>query len=167
MADDLENAKTKSDPGFAFIPAFAQLMGLCAIRLADAEYVPHDYGATADWIAGALDKVKTDRTKIDAALGKLREAAMRAKSMPMKAGGDPAKCNAALVVAERGFLAPDGIAGRPWYRHLAIGPDPANGYGPLLLPELAAARDAAAMTRASDRLAAAIERVATALEPCR
>jgi N-acetylated-alpha-linked acidic dipeptidase len=152
-------------------------MGLCALRLADADYVPLDYGATADWIVAALDRLKLDkleldRTKLDTALTTLRDAATRAKAMPMKAGGDPAKCNAALVIAERGFLAmtgdkPDGIVGRPWYRHLAIGPDPANGYRPLLVPELAAAKDAAALARAGDRLAAAIERVAAALEPCR
>lgn len=167
MLDDLEHAKL-ADPGFAFIPAFAQLMGLCAIQLADADYLPLDYGATADWIAGALDKLALkDRTKLDAALAGLREAAMRAKAMPMKGGGDPAKCNAALVVAERGFLDPDGIVGRPWYRHLATGPDPANGYGALLVPELAAATTERARVSATERLAAAIDRVAAALAPCR
>jgi len=167
MLDDFAHVTT-THPAFAFVPAYAGVMGLCAIRLADAEYLPFDYGATADWIAAALDKLALrDRAKLDAALAKLREAAMRAKAMPTKAGGDPAKCNAALARAERGFLDPDGIVGRPWYRHLATGPDPANGYGALLVPELAAAKNERALTSASERLAAAIERVATALEPCR
>ena len=167
MLDDFEHVTT-THPAFAFIPAYAAVMGLCAIRLADAEYLPFDYEATADWIAAALTKLALgDRTKLDAALAKLRDAAMRAKAMPTKAVGDPAKCNAALVVAERGFLDPDGIVGRPWYRHLATGPDPSNGYSALLVPELAAAKTDRALRSASDRLAAAIERVATALEPCR
>lgn len=92
-----------------------------------------------------------ERPKLDAALGKLREAALHAKSLPTKAGGNPAKCNAALVVAERGFLDPDGIVGRPWYRHLATGPNPDNGYAALLVPELAAAKTERAKTSASER----------------
>ncbi len=168
MLDDAERAKAKSDPGLAFIPAFAQVMGLCAIRLADAEYVPMKYTATADWIDAALQKLpNVDRGKLDPPLARLRAAALAAESMAVKGGGDPAKCNAALVVAERGFLAPDGLVGRPWYRHLATGPDPATGYGALLVPELAAAKDPKALAAATDRLAAAIDRVATALEPCR
>lgn len=167
MLDDFAHV-TSAHPGFAYIPAFAGVMGLCAIRLADAEYLPFDYGATADWIAAALGKLAVkDRTKLDAALAKLRDAALHARALPAKAGGDPAKCNAALTVAERGFLDPDGIVGRPWYRHLATGPDPVNGYAPLLLPELAAAKTERALASASDRLARAIERVAAALAPCR
>jgi N-acetylated-alpha-linked acidic dipeptidase len=164
--DDFEHAK-QADPGFAVIPALARVMGLCAIRLADAEYLPFDYVATADWIAAAVDKLTSDHTKIDAALAKLREAATRANAMPTKGGGDPAKCNTALARAERGFLDPDGIVGRPWYRHLATGPDPDNGYAALPVPEIAGAKTERALVSASDRLSAAIERVATALEPCR
>ncbi len=167
MLDDFEHAQTASDPGFRTIPAVAQVMGLCAIRLADAEYLPLDYGATADWIAAAVAKIPIVDRQLDASLARLREAATRAKAMPMKGGGDPAKCNAALVVAERGFLDDTGIAGRPWYRHLATGPDPINGYAALLVPELAVAKDAVARELASKRLAAAIDRVTAALEPCR
>ncbi|MDQ3337831.1 MAG: M20/M25/M40 family metallo-hydrolase [Myxococcota bacterium] len=167
MLDDFAHVTT-AHPAFTFIPAYAGLMGLCAIRLADAEYLPLDYVATANWIAAALDAIGVKAgAKLNAAVAKLHEAGMRANSMSRKAGGDPAKCNAALIAAERGFLDPDGIVGRPWYRHLATGPDPVNGYAPLLLPELAAAKNERAMTSASDRLAAAIERVAAALEPCR
>ncbi|MBA3393094.1 MAG: M28 family peptidase [Deltaproteobacteria bacterium] len=187
LRDDATYAGTKADPDFAFIPAFAKLVGGCAVRLADAEYLPLRYSETATWLADAITALdpdagsesrplhlrptaKLDRTKLDLALAALREAATRAEAMPMKAGGDPAACNGALTVAERGFLAPDGLVGRPWYRHLATGPDPENGYGARLLPELAAAiaaKDAKAIARATDRLADAITRVAAALEPCR
>jgi N-acetylated-alpha-linked acidic dipeptidase len=167
MFDDFAHV-TQAHPAFSYIPAYAAVMGLCAIRLADAEYLPLDYLATADWIGEAADQIAMkDRTDLGAALDKLRGAALHANAMPRKAGGDPAKCNAALIAAERGFLAPGGIVGRPWYRHLAIGPDPVNGYAPLPLPELAMAKDERAMKAASDRLVAAIERVAAALEPCR
>ncbi|MBA3819348.1 MAG: hypothetical protein H0X17_10680, partial [Deltaproteobacteria bacterium] len=94
----------------------------------------------------------------------------RAEGLAVRGGGDPASCNAALTVAERGFLAPDGLVGRPWYRHLATGPDPTTGSAALPLPELAAAvaaNDARAVTRATTRLVAALDRVTAALEPCR
>ena len=167
MLDDFAHVTT-SHPAFAYIPAYASVMGLCAIRLAEMEHLPLDYGATALWLQAAIDKLGVkDRTKLDAALAKLREAAQHASFMPAKAGGDPAKCNTALIAAERGFLDPEGIVGRPWYRHLATGPDPVNGYAPLIVPELAMAKTEREMTSASNRLAAAIDRVAAALAPCR
>jgi N-acetylated-alpha-linked acidic dipeptidase len=157
MRDDFAHAPDAL-PGFTYIPALAGAMGLCAIRLADAEYLPLDDSATADWLDAAITKLAPkDRAKLDAAIAKLRAAAAHAESHPVKAE----KCNAALIAAERGFLDERGIAGRPWYRNLAIGPDPSNGYAPLALPELAAGAP-----NATDRLAAAIERVATALAPC-
>lgn len=166
LRDDLEHARL-ADPGFAFVPAVAQVMGLCAIRLADADHLPLDYGATADWLAAALDAVTPpDRPALDAALGRLREAALHAAAQPRKAGGDPARCNGALAVAERGFLDPGGLAGRPWYRHLATGPDPETG-GALRVPELAAAKTERARRAAAERLATAIDRVAAVLAPCR
>jgi N-acetylated-alpha-linked acidic dipeptidase len=153
MLDDFETAKKLSDPGFTFIPAFAQVMGLCALRLADAEHLPIDYKETVAWLERAIAKLAVSDAKLDAAMTKLRDATAQAK--PSDA------CDAALIAAERGFLDETGIAGRPWYRHLANGPDPASGYAALPLPELAAKSP-----KAAERLAAAIERVAAALAPC-
>jgi N-acetylated-alpha-linked acidic dipeptidase len=167
LLDDFEHVQLAL-PAFAYLPAFAGAMGLCAIHLADADYLPFDFAATAKWITDATSKLAIeDRTKLDAALQKLAEAGTRARSLVTKGGGDPAKCNTALTVAERGFLDPDGIVGRPWFKHLATGPDPANGYAALPVPEIAAAKTARAMTSAVERLTAAIERVIAALEPCR
>ncbi len=164
LLDDADYAGTKADPDFAAIPSFAQVMGLCALRLADAERLPLRYSETATWLDGAITvlasttKLVLDRTKLDAGIAKLRTAATHAEST--------ATCNQAMIDAERGFLAEDGLVDRPWYRHLATGPDPDNGYGALLLPELAGAKDQAALDRAIVRLAAAIERVAAALAGC-
>lgn len=171
LLDDFAHVTT-SHPGFAYIPAFAGVMGLCAIKLADADYLPLDYNATAGWLQTALGKLQIDpknRAKLDAALAKLTEAAGHSNPLTRttKAGGDPAKCNTALIAAERGFLDPDGIVGRPWFKNLATGPNPDNGYSALLVPEVAAAKNDRAMTSAVDRLSAAMERVAAALAPCR
>ncbi|MDQ3370481.1 MAG: M28 family peptidase, partial [Myxococcota bacterium] len=81
MLDDAAYAGTHADPGFAFIPVMAQVMGLCAIRLADADTLPLRYSETATTIAAALDELaarpgaKLDRTTLDRALASLRDAA--------------------------------------------------------------------------------------------
>ena len=67
---------------------------------------------------------------------------------------------------ERDFLVEDGLVDRPWYKNVITGPNPDNGYGALLLPELAAARDAAAAERASGRIVTALERATARLKGC-
>jgi N-acetylated-alpha-linked acidic dipeptidase len=168
LRDDAAYAGTRADPDFAAIPSFAKVMGLCALRLADAETLPLRYSETARWLDDAITafaastKLKLDRTALDAAVAKLAAAAAHAESPTLP----PGACNQALIATERGFLADDGLVGRPWYRHLAIGPDPDNGYAALLLPELAAARTQPALDRATTRLAAAIARAAGSGSSC-
>lgn len=154
--DDLEHAKL-ADPGFAFTPAFASVMGLCAIQLADAAYLPFDYVATADWIAAALAPHGVDLAK---QLDRLRTAGERVKSLPTKAGGTPAACNAAMIVAD--FTNPNG-----YFSNVVTGADPVTGYRALLVPEIASAKTPAEKARAVARLEAAIRGAADALEPCR
>jgi N-acetylated-alpha-linked acidic dipeptidase len=68
------------------------------------------------------------------------------------------------MAAERAFDDPDGIPGRPWYRHQIYAPK--YTYGPQILPAVAGAIEAgdppqvAAQAR---RLAAALDRAAAAL----
>jgi N-acetylated-alpha-linked acidic dipeptidase len=168
VRDDFDYARTAADPGFAFIPAYAKVMGLCALRLADADRLPFHHVETAAWLDAEIDALAKRRPelaaeKLHAAVGKLRAAA-RVADGPV---GDRERCNRAVASIDRALLADDGLVDRPWYRHLATGPDPANGYGALALPELAAARDAAALDRATARLVAAIERAAATLGDCR
>ncbi|MBA3821254.1 MAG: M28 family peptidase, partial [Deltaproteobacteria bacterium] len=85
MLDDAEYARTRADPDFAFIPVIAQVMGLCAIRLADAATLPLRYTETVTSLTAALDELaarpgaKLDRTALERALASLREAATRAE----------------------------------------------------------------------------------------
>jgi N-acetylated-alpha-linked acidic dipeptidase len=168
VRDDFEYARTKADPELAFIPAYAEVMGLCALRLADADRLPFHHVETATWLDREIDELAKKRPelaadRLHAAVAKLRAAATAADG----AVGDRARCDRAVASIDRAFLADDGLVDRPWYRHLATGPDPANGYGALPLPELAAARDAGALDRAIARLIAAIDRATTTLGDCR
>jgi N-acetylated-alpha-linked acidic dipeptidase len=75
-----------------------------------------------------------------------------------------ASVNRALMDAERAFTDPDGIPGRPWYRHLVYAPK--FTYAPEVLPgpaEAVAAGDEARLVRECRRLAAAIDRAAAVL----
>jgi N-acetylated-alpha-linked acidic dipeptidase len=76
------------------------------------------------------------------------------------------RINRQLLAAERGLLDPDGLPGRPWYRHLVYAP--AYTYAPEPLPGVAEAVNEKDVARASDqaeRLAAALRRVTAALQP--
>jgi N-acetylated-alpha-linked acidic dipeptidase len=67
--------------------------------------------------------------------------------------------------AERALLDPDGIPGRPWYRHQIYAPK--YTYAPEVLPGVAEAAprgDAAEVATQAARLAAALNRAAESLE---
>ena len=71
----------------------------------------------------------------------------------------------ALLGAEAAWLDPDGLPGRPWYRHLIYAPKPT--YAPEVLPgvaEAAAAGDRIRLEEQVKRLTAAIDRAAAMLE---
>ena len=70
------------------------------------------------------------------------------------------------MAVERALLDPEGIPGRPWYRHLVYAPR--FTYTPEVLPGVAEAVDAGDSARArrqSARLADAVRRAASALAP--
>jgi N-acetylated-alpha-linked acidic dipeptidase len=71
----------------------------------------------------------------------------------------------ALMSAERGFLDPAGIPGRPWYRHLIYAPKAT--YAPEVLPGVKEALDTGDRQRLPAQvsaLAAALDRAAAALD---
>lgn len=75
-----------------------------------------------------------------------------------------AALNRRLRLVERAWLDPDGIPGRPWYRHLVYAPK--FTYAPEVLPGLAAAiasGDPAQVSEQAERLAKAIDRAAETL----
>ena len=75
-----------------------------------------------------------------------------------------AAINRRLMRAERGFLDPAGIPGRPWYRHQIYAPK--FTYAPELLPALAEAveaNDEVRLAAAVAQISAAIDRATTAL----
>jgi N-acetylated-alpha-linked acidic dipeptidase len=75
--------------------------------------------------------------------------------------------NDELIAVERDLLAPDGIKGRPWFRHLIYAPGRDTGYDAVLLPELAQAvtdHSQADLDAGEKRLEDALARAAQRLE---
>jgi N-acetylated-alpha-linked acidic dipeptidase len=72
------------------------------------------------------------------------------------------------MTAERALLDPDGIPGRPWYRHQIYAPK--YTYAPEMLPGVAEAvtrGNGVEITAQAARLAAALNRAAESLERAR
>jgi N-acetylated-alpha-linked acidic dipeptidase len=190
MYDNHQWVSRIGDPGFRYHAAMAKLMGVLALRLANADVVPLDYRPYARAVEMFLGEVEKrwasrpgERRPLGAGadpFGSVRAAvvrfgaaaqavAVRAERLTRGSVVDPAerdRVNRALIAAERALLDPEGIPGRPWYRHQVYAPKPT--YAPEVLPALAEAidaGDAARLATAANRLAAALDRAARVLAP--
>lgn len=168
------------DPGYYYHAAMSRYWSIAALRLAECDYVPLDYAAYAREVQIYLDEAQgaARERKIEIDFGPAREAAKRwelqGRAALVAAGravetGDQAgakRIHQALMKVERALLDPAGLEGRPWFKHLIYAPRPT--YKPLVLPALTEAIEAGNRARATaevTRLARALNRAATALEP--
>ena len=138
--DDYRYVATSADPGFRHIASMARYVGVLALRLANADLYPLDAGAYGKEIAryaGDLEASREGaplaadlRRLADASLAWGREAKGRAdRGFARLASGDltpdqTARENEWLISLERSMLSPDGIPGRPWFRHRIYAPLP-------------------------------------------
>jgi len=80
---------------------------------------------------------------------------------------DRARINGLLMALDRAWYDPAGLTQRSWYRNLALASDPDSAYGSKVLPLLAeavATQDPDARSRAMERTADAIDRIAAILQ---
>ena len=168
--DSHEWMKRVGDPGFRYHAAMARLWGLLALRLANADVLPLDYGAYGRDLLAYLDDVATlARSRgVDAGLDRARRAAQALSRLGVSEPTGDATADAArsraLIEAERDLLAADGIPDRPWFRHLVYAPLPS--YQAETLPgvrEAILAGDAARAREQAERLAGALERAGRTL----
>jgi N-acetylated-alpha-linked acidic dipeptidase len=171
-----------ADPGFRYHAALVQFLGLTTMRLAGADVVPLDYEPYAQrllefaadverqWIQRPGEGARELMTPVREAISALRAAAARfndRRDVALRKGDarDFEGLNRQLLAVERELLDPDGLAGRPWYRHLVYAPK--FTYAPEMLPGVAEAVDAGDARRAeheAGRLAAALRRAARSLD---
>lgn len=152
------------DPGLRYVSAMARLIGLMAMRLADADVLPFDYSEYARAVKGYLDELGPLP-----ALAPAREAAADWEAAAQRLSrelsrrrptGAQARClNAALMRVERELLDDDGLPGRSWFKHLVYAPRPS--YEAITLPGPREALEAGKPERAAEQaavLAAALRR---------
>ncbi|HVF90345.1 MAG TPA: M28 family metallopeptidase [Blastocatellia bacterium] len=167
------------DPGYFYHAAMSRYWAVAALRLSECVYVPLDYAAYAREVRGYIEetsrvarerKVPLDsKAAVEAAARWERagRAALDAARMAVEANdrAQAERVHQALMKVERALLDPEGLAGRPWFKHLIYAPRPT--YKPLVLPGLTEAIEAGDSVLAAAevrRLARALERAASVLE---
>jgi N-acetylated-alpha-linked acidic dipeptidase len=146
--DDFAWFTQNADPHFLYLQQMARVLGLEAIRMADADLLPYDYVAYAREISVYIEAAK--RRASDAGLGALdfapaetaaarfSAAAQRAyvvETTPSSApSGDLIRLNLALRQTETALLSDAGLPNRPWYRHTIFAPGVLTGYAAVVIP---------------------------------
>jgi N-acetylated-alpha-linked acidic dipeptidase len=185
--DDFNWMTKFGDPGFRYHAAMSQLWGLLALRFADADMEPFDYAAYASEVAAYLSSLRQiapssfSTQEIDPLLERCqrwRKAAAKLTAeleawratgslVPSSSHGDPktTAINEQFVAEERTLLDPDGIPGRPWFRHLIYAPLPS--YDAETLPGLREALTEGDLNRAREQARKLAEALDRAIETCR
>jgi N-acetylated-alpha-linked acidic dipeptidase len=186
--DDYYWMSRVGDPGFHYGAALARLWGVLAWRLADAPLLPMRYSAYARAVQAHLDTVEAKAgplhpIRLDAARAAAKrweEAALAFEAgagVLAGAGGDTAPpgdaamrraVNDRLLQVERAMTEPEGLATRPFFKHLIYAPQPT--YREEVLPRIWEAIDRGAwddVPRYDAQLAAAFDRAAGLLREAR
>jgi N-acetylated-alpha-linked acidic dipeptidase len=168
------------DPTFVYHAASAQLWGTMAMRLAAADGLPFDYTDYAnqirDFFAESVKIAKRrnlgsafDEKAMNDALKDFADAAahtetVRRKAVEEKSAAKLRRINDGLMAAERDFIEPQGLRGRPWYKHQIYAPGINTGYAAQPLTDFSQALDDrnSENTRASLEIIIAAVRRATA-----
>ena len=122
------------DPGYKYHATMSALWGVTALRLAQADVLPFDFGAYGRTLDGFLDDLKKNPS-YDAS--KLKLTALETRAKEFAAAGDAVRkaldagvasgkfdsksaelYNQSILKVEGNWLNPDGIPGRPWFKHL-------------------------------------------------
>ena len=180
--DDFYWMKHFGDPSFSYHAAMAQILATVALRLDEADILPFDYPAYALEIEHAATNAFTKTTNqtdedalaatldaaahLSASAHNASEALRRISNAPL----DPQRAdemNHALASVEQAFLAPEGLIGRPWFRHTIFAPGSYDGYAVSMIPgenDALQRNDSATLRREAASLSAALMRASARLE---
>jgi N-acetylated-alpha-linked acidic dipeptidase len=132
MYDDFFWMNHFGDPGYRYHTLMAQLWGVLALRLANAEILPYDFDSYAENIrqfvvdlnlanhVGAhisLATLQQHVSDFQAAGRELNLAVGQAISSGRLDPAAAARVNQQLMEVERNWCNPQGIPGRPWFKH--------------------------------------------------
>lgn len=171
------------DPKFAYHATLSRILGTLVLRLSESDILPYDFPTyaseidrnTSDLIARAGHDPNdlTSLTPVSDASVQLNDSAMHAAEALRSLSGvtlDPARAgeiNHALASVEQALLAPQGLIGRPWFKHTIYAPGSYAGYVAEEMPGVSEALDRddeITLRRESESLAAALRRAAARLD---
>lgn len=134
MYDDHYWMETIGDPSFEYHMALTRIWGLVALRLANADVLPYDFGFNALALDNFLTQLelknKVDPRKLklkklhehiadfQKAGEELRQAVLNGLASGRNTAEREERLNQQLLQVESNWLDPDGIPGRPWFQHL-------------------------------------------------
>ena len=135
MYDDFYWMNKIGDPGYRYHTLMSQLWGILALRLGNADLLPFDYANYAANVRQFVTEMAKgkDLSQLDLkpvmdgindfeASGKKLDDSIKAVLVSGKIDPTMAtKINHGLMQAERNWLNPDGIPGRPWFKHILYG----------------------------------------------
>jgi N-acetylated-alpha-linked acidic dipeptidase len=170
-----------ADPGFTQGVTMTQVLGSLALRMSEAPVLPFrfsHYAARLDEAISAAEGWARDASMpLDATALRTKSAAVRAAAETLESAiderlrtgsvpADAAALNDTIGRMEQLLADDDGAAESKWYRHVFYGWNIYSLYDGQPFPGLAEAlrlKDAARVTREVGRIAAALDRMATAL----
>jgi N-acetylated-alpha-linked acidic dipeptidase len=178
------------DPGYRYHVLLAQMWGVLTLRLANAEILPFDFAYYADCVGQFIGEIRmkkgvaahldlgglqAENDRFHAAGLELRRATSRSLASGSLGGPEFAAVNRSIMDVESNWMHPDGIPGRPWFKHLLYAAR--YTYAHLELPGLteavekedwATARQQAQLLReAIDKNATLLRQAASLLQPGR
>jgi N-acetylated-alpha-linked acidic dipeptidase len=178
--DDYDWYIANADPHFLYLQQMARVLGLEALRMADADVLPYDYSDYAREIAVYLEAARRkametglralDFGPAEASVVRLAAAAEKVRKLQITPAGSIARLNHILRQTEAALLSDAGLPGRPWYKHTIYAPGEYTGYTAEAIPGVNDAIDAKDASRASQQLmvlAQALDRAARTLDSAR
>ncbi|KAI8337463.1 hypothetical protein BC941DRAFT_452316 [Chlamydoabsidia padenii] len=154
------------DPTFEYHATMARIVSALLVRLSDDRVLPispNDYadelsnyvdsieeytGKTLDNLRTASEKLSKRTRGFEQRLAHLQERLEEYKdvkddALPSVLRNRVSKANKRLTYFERGFIDPEGIASRPWYKHVVYAPSLWQGYDSQYFPAIVEATDEA------------------------
>jgi N-acetylated-alpha-linked acidic dipeptidase len=176
--DDFAWFKKFADPDFVYEQQMARVLGLEAIRMADADVLPYDYEEYGKEVVAYLEATRKraetkfgehtlDFNSVNSAAHHFESAGAKILSKQKSPSHDVERMNHVLSATERALLVPEGLPHRPWYKHAIYAPGEYTGYAAVVIPGVNEALDKGDSERARQQLAvlaSALERAAKTLE---
>lgn len=151
-----------ADPSFAYLQQQARVLGLEALRMANADLLPYNYADYGGEVVGYLQTAQKKASSSGmsglnfsaaiAAAQRFQQAGTRALVQEHATTGSLRVQNAILRQTEEDLLSQRGLPNRPWYKHTIYAPGEYTGYAAVVIPGVNEAIDDNDTARAKAQL---------------